>query len=569
MPCNSLCTPPRRALPGFTLNAGELAPVVRICQLVEGMPLAIELAAAWTPTLSCAEISREIQHDIGFLTTSLQDVPERHRSLRAVFDHTWTLLTPDEQHALSRLAVLRGRFDRPSASEVAGASLSTLASLAAKSLLHRDGCGSARMAQVSSAGGEIPATKAAGKEAGTCYTLHELVRQYAAVRLGELPGEPVATQDRHCTYFLDFLGQRKPALEGAGQREALAAIADQIDNVRAAWDWALTHGRGATLGDALLAIFLFCYMRSRYKEGEAAFGRLVVALQGGGARVRHRHWAWRWHARVGSLFCWAIRPEPRRCCGKAWSSCGRSTRRKPQLSTLPTGARWRCTGATAREARRACQESLELYRAAGDRYGMAVALNILGRAAYQRAEYDEAQRQCQESLELARALGNRWSLAFSLEHLGQIALAQLDYRRAGPLFTESLAIRRDMGDQRGIGLALDHLGRRQPDARRPHPGGTELSRGAGHLPITGLPVGRRAISGRPGQVCIRITISVTTTKPPLLPRGTGRGRGLGERHGRTNALTNREDFTPILTLMARAHLGTADEFTTDPQQART
>ncbi len=270
----------RRAFPGFLLDADELPHAARICQLVGGMPLAIELAAAWTPTLSCAEICEEIQRDLGFLATSLQDMPERHRSLLAVADHAWTLLTPDEQNALSRLAVLRGRFDRTTASEVAGASLSTLASLAAKSLLHRDRCGAAGAAFASSTDGKIAAAKTAGKEGGTCYTLHELVRQHAATRLEKLPGEPAATLDRHCTHFLTFLGQRKPALEGAGQREALAAIVDQTENIRAAWNWALAHGRGTELGDALPAAFLFCYMRSWFKEGEAEFGDLAGALQG-------------------------------------------------------------------------------------------------------------------------------------------------------------------------------------------------------------------------------------------------------------------------------------------------
>ena len=128
----------RRVQPDFALTDAELPHVVRICQLVEGMPLAIELAAAWIATLSCAEIAQEIAQDLGFLATSLQDVPERHRSMRAVADQSWGLLTASEQAALGRLSVFRRGFDRAGASAVAGASLPLLASLTEKALLRRE-----------------------------------------------------------------------------------------------------------------------------------------------------------------------------------------------------------------------------------------------------------------------------------------------------------------------------------------------------------------------------------------------------------------------------------------------
>lgn len=448
----------RRALPGFVLTADELPHVTRICQLVDGIPLAIELAAAWTPTLSCAEISQEIQRDLGFLTTSLQDMPERHRSLKAVAAHAWTFLTPDEQNALSRLSALRGRFDRTTASEVAGAGLATLASLAAKALLHRSRCAANGATPIPSNGSRVTAAQASDREDGTYYTLHELVRRHAAARLEQLPGEPAATQDRHCTCFLAFLDRRRPALEGVGQLEALAAIADQNDNIRLAWDWALAHGRAAALGDALYAVFLFCYMRSRFRQGEEMFGRLVTTLQGDAAPGSG--------IPLGlALTCqgWFTFLLGNRAGAEALLQRGLALLRTldaPQATAfnLAYGGTLALRRGDCTAARRVCQESLALYRAAGDRYGMAVALNILSRAAHQGAEYDAAQRQCQESLELARSLGNRWSLAFSLEHLGEIALAQQDYRRAGPLFAESLAIRREMGDQRGIGTTLNHLG---------------------------------------------------------------------------------------------------------------
>ncbi len=119
----------RRVQAGFVLRAEERLAVARICRLVEGMPLAIELAAAWARVLSCAEIAREIERTLApeanleFLAASMRDVPERHRSMRAVIDHSWKLLSDDEQCALRQLAVFRGGFTREAAERVAGALL--------------------------------------------------------------------------------------------------------------------------------------------------------------------------------------------------------------------------------------------------------------------------------------------------------------------------------------------------------------------------------------------------------------------------------------------------------------
>jgi predicted ATPase/transcriptional regulator with XRE-family HTH domain len=143
----------QRVQPNFSIR--DNAPhVLRVCQLVEGMPLAIELAATWVRLMPCSRIVENLASSLDFLASPLRDVPERHRSIRAVFDHSWRLLSHTEQTALAKLSVLRGSFDQEAAEVLGGASLSLLASLADKSLLHADGSGR--------------------------YALHELLRQYAA-----------------------------------------------------------------------------------------------------------------------------------------------------------------------------------------------------------------------------------------------------------------------------------------------------------------------------------------------------------------------------------------------------
>ena len=151
----------RHAFPNFDLNEGNRMDVAHICQLVEGMPLAIELAATWMRTLSPAEISVEIESSLDFLSTTVRDLPERHRSIRVVFDRSWQMISPEEQQVLRYLSVFRGGFQRQAAEKVAGATLSNLSTLVNRTLLRRT---------------------AAGR-----YDLHELVRQYTRINLRLIP----------------------------------------------------------------------------------------------------------------------------------------------------------------------------------------------------------------------------------------------------------------------------------------------------------------------------------------------------------------------------------------------
>jgi len=121
----------------YTLSDAESPHVERVCRLVNGMPLGIELAAAWASTLPCSEIADEIERNLGFLETTMHDVPQRHRSLRAAFDQSWRLLSDDERRVFSRLAVFRGSFARDAAAAVAGAGLPELHGLVSKSLVRR------------------------------------------------------------------------------------------------------------------------------------------------------------------------------------------------------------------------------------------------------------------------------------------------------------------------------------------------------------------------------------------------------------------------------------------------
>jgi predicted ATPase len=189
--------------------------------LVEGVPLCIELAASWLRLLPCKEIVAEIEQGLDFLTTLLQNVPERHRSLRAVFDYSWDLLSPAEQEVVRQLAVFRGSFRREAAAQVVGASLPMLAGLVDKSLLRRD---------------------AAGR-----YEIHDLLRQYAEEKLQADPAENERVHDAHCRYYAELMVQHQAELKGEELSAALKVLNVERENVRAAWNWAVGHRRAAEL----------------------------------------------------------------------------------------------------------------------------------------------------------------------------------------------------------------------------------------------------------------------------------------------------------------------------------
>ncbi|MEZ4725934.1 MAG: BTAD domain-containing putative transcriptional regulator [Caldilineaceae bacterium] len=232
----------RRVQINFALTAANAGAIRRICQLVEGMPLGIELAAAWVRTLTCDEIANELAHNFDLLTTTQPDVPERHQSMRAVFAHSWGLLPAAQQTLLCQLAVFRGGFRQEAARQICHASLRDLAALIDKSLLQRDAQG--------------------GR-----FVLHELLRQFAAenqfttVHNGRQPIEA-----RHCHYYLMWLAAYTDALQGEEPNLAVAAILPEIDNIRQAWRWTVEHGEWVVLGRALPAWRSFYHLRGLYTE---------------------------------------------------------------------------------------------------------------------------------------------------------------------------------------------------------------------------------------------------------------------------------------------------------------
>jgi predicted ATPase/DNA-binding SARP family transcriptional activator len=249
------CDRAYRLQKSFKLTAENLAHVVRICALVEGMPLALELAASWIRDLEPAELAAALENNLDMLETTLRDVAPQHRSMRAVFDHSWGLLTPAEQDLLRQLAIFRGGFSLEAACEVAEATPITLTRLRYKSLVR-------------------------GARGGR-YTMHQLLRRFALERLREKPEMEEGARQRHSHYFLAYIGGRTEALHGEEPQAALAEIRNDLDNVRQAWDWAVDRGRFASLRESgcIPGLARFHAMSGLYAEGERLFEAAICRVE--------------------------------------------------------------------------------------------------------------------------------------------------------------------------------------------------------------------------------------------------------------------------------------------------
>jgi DNA-binding SARP family transcriptional activator len=203
----------RRTRPGYALTDDNLVYVLQICRLVQGMPLALVLAAAWLELLNSAEIAIEIENSLGFLSSNLADLPHRQRSMHAVFDRSWQHLQPDEQMVLAKLSVFRGGFSRDAAERIAGANLRILLSLVNKSFLQRQG------------------------DSGR-YQMHELLRQYSAEQR-ELMGVDEDARIAHCRYFAQIVPREMHRVLYFLPLLLPRDFVADWDNFQYAWEYAL------------------------------------------------------------------------------------------------------------------------------------------------------------------------------------------------------------------------------------------------------------------------------------------------------------------------------------------
>ncbi len=424
----------RRAQTSFALTGAEHE-VARICQIVDGTPLAIELAAAWLRVLPIAQIASEIERNLDLLTARHQNMPARHRSMRAILESSWRLLPAPQRAALRVLAVCPGDFDAAAAQQIADASLFDLAMLVEKSLLR---------------------TAAVGR-----YTMHSLLRQFAQERLAAHAQEDTA-RSRHSGYYLQMLAATDGELSGAQQHRTLERIDAELDNLRAAWLWAVEQGEWATLQRAAAPLYDFLHIRSHYADGQFLFARAAEAA----ARAEQVHanpslracclhlrvWLGAFHVSLGdyagaeAILAPALMDAHEQGFDRAAALAA---------SLLGQMAGWsgdRLTAQQQMEASRARSER------SGDWLGVANALHKLAQLHAAFGDYAEARTLAEASLHLCQHHGRPDWAGYALDVLAWSTFALGDYLAAEAHYLAALTVAQESGDRLGAALALGGVG---------------------------------------------------------------------------------------------------------------
>jgi predicted ATPase len=387
------------AKPGFALNRENAAAVAEICARLDGLPLAIELAAARLKILSPASLLTRLASRLQLLTGGARDLPERQQTLRAAMDWSYDLLTPAEQKLFRRLSVFVGGCNLESAEAVCDTKadldldlLDGMASMVDKSLvLH---------------------SPPANDEAR--FVMLETIREYALEKLG-VSGEATATRRAHAAYCLVLAEEspsRQAGTQAAGQMDTFAA---EYGNFRAALEWLTDTGDaewGLRLGAAL---FRFWETREFLSEGRARLGKLLK-LPRAAAPTKFR---------ARALFA----------------------------AGVLAGAQGDYTPADE-----LVRESMEIARKLDDSQGVAVSLNAMAVLAQDRGDIPAAQALFEESLEVWRELGDSKDVARALSNLANVTTMLGDHERAKSFYAECLAIFQGLGDRTGVAWSLNSQG---------------------------------------------------------------------------------------------------------------
>jgi DNA-binding SARP family transcriptional activator/predicted ATPase len=414
----------------------------KICQIVHGLPLAIELVAPWIRVRSPVEIVREIAHTIDLIVVDMPDVPERHRSMRAVFEYSWRLMTDEERQALAHLSVFPASFTAEAAAAITSATLQQLAALHDKSLIQR-----------------IVAAS------GTRYVLHPVLRSLAQEKLQRDPATAAMLHAAHAGYFAAFVASYEEQLRSVQGPRILQKLECEMDNLRAGWQWAVEAHDLVKLGQYSIPLHDFCAIRGWELEGRHLF-RMAAA-------VIH---AWKAHedtpesqllsaARV--LSCYAELEYVLGALDTAEDALQHSRKilsmqaieDAPELmfiyKQLGLIMYWR--GAYT-DAMPYLHLALQMTEECANTHKCADTLLAIGGVAYAQGEWSYAKHTLQRCHKIYQTQGYHWGIAHTLRFFGMIALAQGDSQAAQQYYQESLALARQISNRIGEALVFDQLG---------------------------------------------------------------------------------------------------------------
>jgi predicted ATPase/DNA-binding SARP family transcriptional activator len=427
----------RLSEPGFTLTPQNAVAVVHVCYRLDGLPLAIELAAARVNVLPVEQIAARLDDVFQLLEGGSRTALPRQQTLQAMMDWSYDLLSEKEQRLLRRLGVFADGATLETVEAVcAGGSidaaevLGLLASLVNKSLVI-----------VEEHGGEAR------------YRLLEIIRQYATEKL-RAAGEETEVRRRHLDWYLRLAERAEPESWGAAQRLWLERLELEHENLRAALAWGATDPQGAEAGLRLAAaLWNFWWMRGYLGEGRRWLKQMLHRQEEAplAARAKGLHasgviaYALGDHATANQELEQSL---------TLYQSLG--DRRGIALNLTYLGMLARHRGEYAR-ASTLLEKSVTLFRGLGETWAMAVALNVLGDIAADQRDYGTARTFYEQGLRLLRHVQDTWGTAFTLVHLGRVAYHQGEHRHAVLLCREALTLLQELGVPRGTAACLETL----------------------------------------------------------------------------------------------------------------
>lgn len=414
----------RRHNPAYQLSAADHEHLLRICQLVEGMPLALEIAASWTKVLPLSSIADHIWEDLQFLQVDSGILPARQRSLHAIIERTISTFPDHEQRLFFKLAVFSGGFTLQAAEFVAGANYHHLAELLDKSLL-RYSLSDER------------------------YSLHPLVHQFMLKRISADPKTLHETNLRHSLFFCQwFAEQTQPSrLRSQGQQKVVDGMSSDLDNVLNAWNWALHHHHYERLIGKTDSLGLYYIWRGGYVEGANKFQVLVDAIRefnSTGDQYQSLLFA-----SVSNWLAFFLDILGRSSMALQILQSSKELLDSPSLTAFDTRAQrahnlsifTRVYQSIDRISRSdLLSQAVELYRQADHRFGLPFALTTLARFKIAEGDQAAAENHLHESLDIYQQSGNDIGQAFSLVGLGNLAFIKNDYGRAKQFYTSSIEI---------------------------------------------------------------------------------------------------------------------------------
>jgi len=450
--------------PGFDPSPEKFVSIAKICQMVGGMPLAIELAAAWLHILKVDEIGEELEKDLDILATEVRDAPARHRSVRAVFDHSWSLLEQTEQKIFMRLSVFRGGFTREAAQQVTGATLKQLAGLVNKSFLSHD------------------------PDPGR-FEVHELLRQYAEEHLEKTPEASLSAHEAHASYYAEFMEKRWEHIKGSKQMRALAEIESDMENVRVAWRYYLDQKNTPQVWKLIYGLWHFHWIRSWYHAGTELFTEAVEALQEvddeskalRALSVAFQAWFMSWLGIPESGYEQAKESvevlkqlsHPKALFFAYYGMSinayflsriteqGEATNKLIELAAeiddkwltvfmlFSPGMIALILGNYA-EAQRLAKSALGLCEEIGDVIGSTMPIIILGHVALGREEYESAKHFYLRCLKISQRTGFNYSLQTSSKYLAKVSFLMGDYVETEKYLVQCLTLSKEVGFVRDV-----------------------------------------------------------------------------------------------------------------------